>query len=273
MGEFTKKMKQNLTEVLHRVHFVATATDCWTVRNKNFFGLTVDWINSDFERESTALACRRLKSSHTFDVLACATDDIHSEYNINDKVITTTTDNGANFVKAFATFQYETASITNVNLCRKVGESSDNVNEQDNGDDDEENDFSSSMFVEVHFEETDSMLNDSTTFEYKLPRHQRCACHILHLIARKDVVKADSDSSCKRLSRACFGKLSGLWNKAGRSASLAEKVQKCCGMLLVRPIYLLEFTTFSGRKNSSYHFDEKGEADLRQLFSAFQLRV
>ena len=158
MGELTQKITQNLTEVLHRVHFVATTTDCWTVRNKNFLGLTVDWINSDFERESAALACRRLKGSHTFDVLACATDDIHSEYNINDKVIKPTTDNGANFVKAFATFQYKTASTTNVNLCRKVDESSGNVNEQDNSDDDEEDDFPSSMFVEVHFEETDSVL-------------------------------------------------------------------------------------------------------------------
>lgn len=50
---------------------------------------------------SVALACKRLKGSHTFDILAGALNDIHTEYNICEKIIRTTTDNASNSIKAF----------------------------------------------------------------------------------------------------------------------------------------------------------------------------
>lgn len=65
-------------------------------------GITVHWINPiNFEREFAALACRRIKEKHTFDVLAKAINSIFFEYHIQNKVCCTKTDNGTNFVKAF----------------------------------------------------------------------------------------------------------------------------------------------------------------------------
>ena len=61
-------------------------------------------MNTIFYSRSAALACRRLRGSHTFDVLAGALEDIHSAYGIRQKVTRTTTDNGSNFVKAFSVF-------------------------------------------------------------------------------------------------------------------------------------------------------------------------
>jgi len=49
---------------------------------------------------------RRLKGSHTYDVTASALDDIHARgvWLRGRKIVRTTTDNGASFVKAFSVF-------------------------------------------------------------------------------------------------------------------------------------------------------------------------
>ena len=41
---------------------------------------------------------------HTYDVLAASIEEIHRKYRLSGKVTATVTDNGSNFVKAFATF-------------------------------------------------------------------------------------------------------------------------------------------------------------------------
>lgn len=56
------------------------------------------------ERCSAALACKQLQGTHTFSALAGALNDIHTEYNICDKIVHTITDNGSNFIKAFRVY-------------------------------------------------------------------------------------------------------------------------------------------------------------------------
>ena len=51
-----------------------------------------------------ALACKRLRGSHTFDMLAGALDDVHCQYKIRGKVLRTTIDSGSKFIKAFNLF-------------------------------------------------------------------------------------------------------------------------------------------------------------------------
>lgn len=92
---------------------VATTTDCWSARGKSYIGVTAHWINPDnMKRISVALACQRLKGSHTFDVLARALESIHNEYHIGSKICKTTTDNGSNFVKAFSVFGIDNVTNT-----------------------------------------------------------------------------------------------------------------------------------------------------------------
>ena len=85
---------------------------CWTSSAKSYIGVTVHWFDKVLKRQSAALACRRLRGSHSHDLLAKSLNEIHSEYGIRSKVCRTTTDNGSNFVKAFKVFSEPEASET-----------------------------------------------------------------------------------------------------------------------------------------------------------------
>ena len=101
----TLEMKNNLKAARSEVEFIATTTDCWTAHRRSFLGVTAHWIEPEtMDRCSAALVCKQLKGSHTFSVLAGALNDIHTEYNIRDKIVRTTTDNGSNFIKAFRVY-------------------------------------------------------------------------------------------------------------------------------------------------------------------------
>jgi len=64
--------------------------------------MTVHWIdNCSLERKKGVLACKRLRGSHTYDVLAKNMDNVFWDFNIESKLECNTTDNGSNFVKAF----------------------------------------------------------------------------------------------------------------------------------------------------------------------------
>ncbi|KAG1924762.1 zinc finger BED domain-containing protein, partial [Pimephales promelas] len=103
--EAAMHVRKAITAKLRNVEFVSTTTDCWSVRQRSYIGFTAHWIdNETLERKSAALACKRLRGHHTFDVLASALDDIHSQYHIRDKIVRTTTDSGSNFLKAFRVF-------------------------------------------------------------------------------------------------------------------------------------------------------------------------
>jgi len=87
-------MKRAVTEAMRGVDHIATTTDCWYVRRQSFIGVTAHWLDpNSLKRCSAALACKQLRGSHTFDVLANALNDIHSEFEIQGKIVRTTTDN------------------------------------------------------------------------------------------------------------------------------------------------------------------------------------
>lgn len=70
------------------IEYFATTADCWSSHNRSFLGMTVHWVDPvNRERKHAVLACRRLKGSHTFDVLAEAILDVHKSFGIEKKVI------------------------------------------------------------------------------------------------------------------------------------------------------------------------------------------
>jgi len=64
--------------------------------------MTCHWIDQhSFQRKQAVLGSRRIKGCYSFDVVAKEIEGIHWDFQIENKVLRTTTDNGSNFVKAF----------------------------------------------------------------------------------------------------------------------------------------------------------------------------
>ena len=202
-----------------------------------------------------ALACKQLKGAHTFDVLGSSLNEIHSEFGIQNKIIRTTTDNGSNFLKAF----------------RMYGEQDENNNSpsdesEDDGDEDQELDG-----VEVDFVDVTSILNEDDGLQFQLPKHHRCACHLLNLVSTVDAAKATSNDVFKRLSRSAFSKCYALWNKCGRSSTAAELIEDVCKIQLIRPNATRWNSLFLAVERILRIVKEQGAGALRTVFASLKL--
>lgn len=212
-------MKAKIKEAMSKTAYIGTTTDCWTARRRSFIGVTAHWLDSSsFQRHSVALACRRLKGPHTFDALASALNDIHTEYEIRQKVVRTTTDNGSNFLKAFREFGLD--------------ENHNDIAEEETEEGDDDYDGSDE---ETDFLDVEAIMAEDDGLQYQLPKHHRCACHLLNLVSTVDVENANSAEAYKKLSRSAFAKSQALWNKTSRSTPAAESVEKHCKLQLVQP--------------------------------------
>ncbi|CAI5684955.1 unnamed protein product [Oreochromis niloticus] len=99
-------MEMELKETFESLEYISTTADIWTSHNKSFLEMTAHWIDpSTFVRGHAALACKRVRGRHTYDVIGNKIEQVHSAYGLNSKVTATVTDNGSNFIKAFRMFQ------------------------------------------------------------------------------------------------------------------------------------------------------------------------
>ncbi|KAJ8390796.1 hypothetical protein AAFF_G00099280 [Aldrovandia affinis] len=157
----SKEMKKAVIEAMRGVDHTATTTDCRSVRRRSFIGVTAHWIDPDsLQRCSAAPACKQLRDSHTFDVLASALNDIHSEFEIRGKIVRTTTDNGSNFIKAFQVFGED----ENNNAVVSDGDAS---QPREDGEDQEDQDEAE----EVELVVVSVLLNEDDGLEFELPKH------------------------------------------------------------------------------------------------------
>ncbi|KAL7826789.1 hypothetical protein AOLI_G00319980 [Acnodon oligacanthus] len=121
------------------------------------------------------------------------------------------TDSGSNFIKAFSVFGSQDPS--------KEAELEEDSSEE----------------LQTDYLDTFSILEEDSGLEYQLPQHQRCAAHLLNLVATTDAAQAEEkNGTYKWLLRAAFGKCQALWNKTGRSYIAAEIVEDECKLQLVR---------------------------------------
>lgn len=74
-------MEIELKTTFESLEYISTTADIWTSHNKSFLGMTAHWIDpSTFVRGHAALACKRVRGRHTYDVIANEIEQVHSAY-------------------------------------------------------------------------------------------------------------------------------------------------------------------------------------------------
>ena len=98
-------MKAFIQQCLKNSKWVSTTCDIWTGGHKSFLGITVHYLEANLTRQNFAIACRRLKGSHTFKTIAKALKEILYEWGIRWNTVGMVTDNATNFHKAFKVYE------------------------------------------------------------------------------------------------------------------------------------------------------------------------
>ena len=213
---------------LETVETVCTTADVWTANGRSYLGMTVHWIDpSTLKRHKAAIACTRVMGHHIYGILTSKIENVHESFGLSGKVSATVTNNGFNFVKAFTTF---VLPIPDVSLAL---EPSDTVEDQDDIELEEKVTFLDveELMVPDQLDTQDYLIQ----IENGLPPHQKCAAHILNLIASTDVDKFLSSSlASSSLYSSTFGKCMALWNRVSCLTVASDQLQdKLEGKLLV----------------------------------------
>ncbi len=130
--------------------------------------MTVHWINmSSLPCKKAAVACKRVRGKHAYDVMGVEIEQIHWFYGLSNRVTAAVTDNRSNFVKVFK-------------MCLPAD--SDHEEEEDVAvaEDEEE---------EVTFTDMTDAFSNERDDQFFLPPHHRCASHTITLISTNDADK------------------------------------------------------------------------------------
>lgn len=105
IAQLAEEAKDAMNNKLAKVTFVATTADSWSAHQRSFLGMTVHWIDSiSLKREKAVLGIKEIFVQQEATYLAKAMIDLHREFGLSKKVVSTTTDNGRNYVAAFKLF-------------------------------------------------------------------------------------------------------------------------------------------------------------------------
>lgn len=118
-------------------------------------------------------------------------------------------------------------------------------------------------------EDSDNELMVSEESEIKLPRHRRCACHTIHLIATTDVNNI-KDQDFRKLKMSTDAKLKRIWNKQARSSVSKELIKDSFGELFVLSVKVRWNTYYDAIKRVIVLMKKKPDK-FQNLFEAFKI--
>nr|XP_015839926.1 PREDICTED: zinc finger BED domain-containing protein 4-like [Tribolium castaneum]XP_015839927.1 PREDICTED: zinc finger BED domain-containing protein 4-like [Tribolium castaneum] len=94
---------QNCRKIMEKVQSVCLTTDCWTsINNESFIAITAHFITGAFLFKSMLLKCGSFSKSHTSANLADSLRETAKEWDIENKIILTVSDNASNIKKAIS---------------------------------------------------------------------------------------------------------------------------------------------------------------------------
>lgn len=257
------KMIVNVKLLIADQKFVCTTADVWSSRATSFFGMTLHYIDSKYERKSILLAFQQMKGKQTYIEITQTIRNIFAKFNIPSEIVThIVTDGGSAFGKAFKKYGCGADPLVEFGI-----EENTNENEQHSGTgipfiqyDDGEQFYSNIMNLEDDFDdseidENENEESDGNTFESRddeffhfdddiercdepveipnpndeqLPKQRRCLSHQLNLIG------TDFEKDISGKAKGCFmstmNKLQAIWvfpRKSCRTKTFCKEILLC----------------------------------------------
>ena len=97
---FSQRRINIISEINNITSKIALTTDIWSSKYNNtaFLGITMHYINNDWEAKKCLLDFISIEGSHTANLILNKLTNVLQDFNISDKVISLTTDNGSNML-------------------------------------------------------------------------------------------------------------------------------------------------------------------------------
>lgn len=95
LNEEFKNVKSELKQILSKQKYLCVTADVWSSRAQSYLGVTVHFLNENFERESYVLAFKQMLQRQTYVELAKALNEIFADYGIKKGQITNIVTDGA----------------------------------------------------------------------------------------------------------------------------------------------------------------------------------
>lgn len=235
------KFKTDLIQELKDAQTICLTADHWSSYRKGYIGITCHWLHMDtMTMKHACLSLRRITGRCTYDVIAANISEVISEYGIVSRVSHCITDSGSNFIKAFR----EYAEI------EEVGDvESDEV-----------------MQPQILGDALDAVDADETTSaQFHLPPHLKCAAHRLNLVGSVDMEKALDNPNCKSIYRSLMGKLTAMWNRQNRSTITSDQIRSVLGGLFVIPV-VTRWNSMYDALATVMRYIKKNENGMTSLF-------
>ena len=100
MSKLYLEYEQAIRDHLATVPMVAFTLDGWTSPfQASFLAVTAHWIDDNWEQKDVTLGFEHLKGSHTGEALMQAFIKVVERFNLQQKIISITSDNGSNVLK------------------------------------------------------------------------------------------------------------------------------------------------------------------------------
>lgn len=257
-----KDMKSSLKDKLKDQKYLCVTCDVWSSRGQSYLGVTVHFINEEFQRESFLLAFKRLYARQTYLQLAQELDAIFKDFEIDIEQITNiVTDGGSAFCKMFKEFGDVTDAVIQDTPEDEYDDDSTTISSEpvqqqgvattsSSGEDDTQDTIRPFMQTEqgelfqsdilnfdtVQTVETDDYFGDNILNQepqIKLPPQRRCFSHLLNLTSQD--FEKDLPEIPQRAFKQTYNRLNALWHTTNRSSFAKIICQNELGCLLKIP--------------------------------------